>query len=1211
MTEQSATPGIDTRMPSDVIISAELAQDLEVVRNVDCNPVSDAWGSSEAIAPFRFSEGGHGPVGMHALVIGGGRRLSEVRWVSYVEGSSAGWTEKTPFADNNLPHEVFSVRVAHARTQEAGPSEVYAFLSTVDDIIFFSRLGADGQWTSPMQFLEGGALARLVTAETGQEGSVFYAAREKSPGGRIELVVSYLDQPLIDGLPPVNTCWTPDFDTALQGGHAFAMTAVTYQAEDGEEQRGCCLAVTVDGKLRTWLIEPRDGSPQFIAHQYPDGDVEVGRVVGSFPSADDASRANILCADTVEKKTVLKVVSCRYAVKPGDRIGDEADLAVEYGAPEVIFGQELGQELAAVAHQPDFRGGHLLYCLGKHTDGSLSTLWAVRYLVSSSDGGTEARWGVPVPVGTSFQSVVSAPAECSAFFAHGPQGVSLHFMDAGVWNTSPVRVPDTVTHETVRYRVTAAVAGPEGVPLPHCPVTVSVPGGSPACEVYSGEGTIWVTEEGSQLATDAMGRVTFALRADGLSAPVLEVAAGEETRRINPAGDVIEYLAGRKDGLNPASRKPLAGTFDMQALNEAALPNGTGLLPPDTDPELLESATAAIRRLAGNLVDADAERSGRSKRSLEGGAAEGGFEIDFSGAEGKPFFAVLDAADGDGSEGSRVKRAAGGSWWSGLLEDIWAGIKSATITVVKYVWDATKKKLTLGLQFTADVMRWLDIEAPSDEVIERVMGQVFEKIETTVEQVIDWLKALFDFDAIRNTQKALQELLMKAIGDAKDGAEAHRSAVKEWLKLRENEVADALAGLKKSFTSQGIKGKTESLPQTEHDQELKGLGNSAHANWLQGKISWEHAAGPRTADTGDSILPEDVAEKFMNADKTLISDEDKEKLGEAFSGFSATSIESIFEALEGIASTAFKIGGAAVDLAFDVFASVLGAVKAFLEKKIELWEPVQAVWDWIMPGVVCTPAAIITLMLAVPVTIGYKIMNGADQEPFPGGALPTLGAPSRARRSAPEEEKSPLDTCGQVAGLVRLMGAAVFPALDGFEAAAEPPVVGIAPSPFDLLVRVFAVAEFSIFFLDLALIATADSQSGDILGWTTYGVGAIAVVIAALARVCKRWLKGIADLAVGVLLGTLALGIAGLNIYALAQAIAAEDDKGIQLATAGILFTLSDIVGLGVLVTQHIPAAAPAFPFVVVAKMLTGLVAMSACGHLTMNAYTPKAVPTT
>jgi hypothetical protein len=319
------------------------------------------------------------------------------------------------------------------------------------------------------------------------------------------------------------------------------------------------------------------------------------------------------------------------------------------------------------------------------------------------------RWTPLLPLHPGVARVASDmnPAAALSLFAldAGDYSLRLHAQDAGsrMWNSENLLQHKTEAYEVVRYRTEIRIVDGNGRAVPNHQVTLTVEKDGSAVNVAAGGSLHQVDEKGTNLTTDASGKLTVAVLATGgLVCPNLVVScdgltASVEERTVMPAGGIHDYLSG-KGTLNPTNPGGPLPVFDADGTTLAkATVGGKPLAPSAGDSKLAAAAAGAIQN--GALV-----ALGKKPAGVRG----------FGGSlrRDNPFFEVFhtEAALQAHLTTHQLLRVDG--FWDDLWDffgDIFEGIKNAVIKIAHFVVDVVRGLVNLTLKIAEGIAKALDL----------------------------------------------------------------------------------------------------------------------------------------------------------------------------------------------------------------------------------------------------------------------------------------------------------------------------------------------------------------------------------------------------------------------------------------------------------------------------------------------------------------------
>ncbi|MBC9719692.1 hypothetical protein H9Y04_45275 [Streptomyces sp. TRM66268-LWL] len=1144
--------------PAEVFVSQELAEDLVAEATVDFDDALDAVRKSHLIAPFSSPELHDDPLAfVGALMVGTAGTLASVQCIRRTAGKGSGWSITRPWSTNTDRGAVGQVVVArmakelfaYACVMEGGVSAVRVSSSADDGATWSEWRGSvEALGRAPLRVAAGRDATDPIVCVTRADGLALCKGDSMGYGGVIRLT-GLTDEYCVTEVPAPSS--------AGAGGRWF-LFAVRLEAS----------------KLQAFMVELRE-DPAPVAARIADSETDhalatqgsLHAVVRPYGAPEGRSWVDLLY--TSEHRQ-LHSVRYSYATQTGQ--------GGAFAAPERFPGGLVADLVVRAPTEETF------FCVDSTDDSS--RLWV---LETSGKG-----WTLPTAMSRDCEVVAAVPGYMGCLFCRRDGEMWNEYFTGKEWVTlSVIAESDDPSvkvrvRETARHRVTITVCNAAGVPVLGAAVYLKVDSddSEAAYECFVNGKSTWLTSSPPSSpvgVSDYSGKMTLVFPPDGLAAPdlVFQVAGIQETYHIYGAEPALDYLAGLDSDYNPTDHKRTYPTFDEdgEALKEAKLPDGTPLLPPTTSRHTLRETAQTILALTAPADESSAA----------------GFLI--TRAPDGPRFTRLDTPHAVESARAAAlipvppEHRDDNSWAAGIIGSIWSGFKTGAIMVDSLLWNAGKKTWDLLFKLGDATVRHLTFGVFDGKQVCALLAQVFEWVGATVDKVVDWLKAIFDWAAIRNTQKALLSAMDRSFTFANAAHEIltqHTADAFDYMKKETRQAFTALKG----DPEWDRKIKYNIPPELpDHREEYpEGVATSAHTNWAHEKI-------PLSKIPNQNAPTPTVPEELTSAMTPAVEDELVKQYTGVSGGaggmfdnkedFQSSTMRSLLELIENIAVSSINAGKAVATAALNGLQAVLDGIREFLTGKLELPQPIKAMWDWLMgtENAPCTPAAILAMTLAFPVTIGYKLVvtitgQPASSEPFPGGTLPSTRADDTH------------DIIGMVAGIVRNSCALWMPMSEilgtGGEAAEK--LLSITASCtalavlLDLILTYFA--DYGVYAPDLSIIPDD--------GRKLFIIGVLGALIALYARFTLHMTAGkpgatavnkIACLLSGI---TAAALIAG-NTVALFKT-ASDDLPGTLLCLAGLFMAVPDLFALGQISggdTATLVKAAVAFICPIVAGLIT------------------------
>lgn len=571
------------------------------------------------------------------------------------------------------------------------------------------------------------------------------------------------------------------------------------------------------------------------------------------------------------------------------------------------------------------------------------------------------------------------------------------------WASDRIRLPGGGDpHLVKRYVSEVVLRDAGGAPIAHYQTTLSA---ESVIEIEVG-GKSYQIGGGQEfsLKTDINGKVAFAVAADSFAIPKIHLdAAGLASGVvIQPAVGVHDYLSGR------SSIPSQNGKLTAASLAGARV---------DGRPLTKTQDMAVLAAVVQHSADAFTLAAGMPLpvRMIEGFAepqAVVGYVIN-AADDGTPFYRTFatDEAHAAYMAELRARPDYGGIWddfvsWAG---DVWQGIKRGVVQIAAVV---VHKVTSFFIRVGDLIIELKGFLIDCAEKASRAVEAVFQTVVESVSKVVEWLAALFNFKDIWDTKVAIEAAITQMPGLIKSLLDEAVTRIDghNWFLAREREVKEMVASLRSKAGGQmGVAATGLADGQvfrTRRDGEP--LTQSALANpqsaWLIDRVLPAVAASNLPASfTGKTEGPFDTfirvwetsaaAQDFTLAldgvamlFKDLIDVDNPQSLMQR-------ELNNVLDILEGLSLGILKTCDALIQALVALIRSTLDAIETMLRTPIPI-PYITDLYNWIhkqaRPGSAPEPmtaAGIAALLLAFPVTVGYKVAMGVNQAPFPGGKL--------------------------------------------------------------------------------------------------------------------------------------------------------------------------------------------------------------------------------
>jgi hypothetical protein len=701
-------------------------------------------------------------------------------------------------------------------------------------------------------------------------------------------------------------------------------------------------------------------------------------------------------------------------------------LSAQPGTPSGVFLPLTGQDTmlpngvtAVTAVWQSSSGGPpqpRLYAMGP-----ASALWVLRQIDPSLPAAQRSAWSDWVPLGGDYLQLAPGPAQAAAdtLFAIAADsslyGVSQEPV-TGKWASLEVKRPSAAGDEIVSvamYQTEITIADGGGRARINLPVTITAE--TPT--------VIWVengahaidANQGVTCPTNASGQLNVRTLADDLRTPVLTVQAmGLEggPLSVTPYQHVHDFLAGSGQ-LPVGGGQPAA--FSAAGLQSATVGQGTHRQPLSPG---LSQATAE------NAVSWTQQITAMPGSGPSSARRPAGWAADLS-RPGRPAFHVfatraeLDAYRGRIARphpGARLPGSFFHHLWHHIkhaAEDVAHAIHKAAVAVDSMVVDVENRVVSFTLKIGDSIIGTFDMIVRSVADALRAIGALLHALIADIEKVIQWLMMLLDWADIWHTKEVLESLINQSLGVWQDQMGTLQAQVQGAFTRIDRDIAGAFQGLMSDFpAAYATFGDLPGPPGTSAVLGVRGVAtrgggrgpgfnvpavSSVHQNWMLSKTLRNVTPGTRLGTgTGNGA---DLLDVFNAAN-----------VGQLIQGAGAsfvTYLEAVFKdpkellsltvvELLGLAETLVlalvKVLDQLVEAFLALMAQALSGFGAILNRPLHI--PVISALYTFLFNEDLTVLHAGTLLVAIPLTILYKLMNGGSA-PFSGidrRALPEAGS---------------------------------------------------------------------------------------------------------------------------------------------------------------------------------------------------------------------------
>lgn len=772
------------------------------------------------------------------------------------------------------------------------------------------------------------------------------------------------------------------------------------------------------------------------------GTIGLGSLVVEGANTDEGVQSSVLSNATNMAGTSATMMLFLGGATDGDG-GHPVAWIINPGASDQAAGTVAGTSFidAAIVEGSD----GLVDIYGIDPELNLLTLRQIGFNAAQMTAGfgDTQTWGPLLQLDTRIRRIAAnpTPSDAPALIAVDADVGALHLFSqdpaTALWLTTPIRLPTATQVELDRWRTEITVYDADGQPLANTALTVNA--ASVVDLEVNGQFFVVDSDHGAAITTNALGKATLSSLATSLAPPALTfAAAGLPTQAPHsPAGAVNDYLA----GTGALFGKP---TFDATAVGQLATNSGVDA----------SVALTAIQQAAQLGQQAAGNAAAQAKIAAQLAAGEGVHVYDRAGGRTTHrAFATRAEADAHVAATLSISSVWDDVWDAAkkFAGDVWDGIKQGIQTVECVVVDFEHQAIRIFLQIGDALVQLADWIVDTVEDALQAITAVFNWIGAEVDKVIDFLKALFDFQAIWNTKTVLAAQLTALPGNLADLLGTWSNTIQsDFFTARKATIdklfTDAIAHFDgtpfTSLTGWSPMGQPPSASASIAGGATQSdLANNPHANWLQDRVS-SYAPTSIATPTGSNTALSNFLAALIDAGTDLV---------DAFSAFgkgvanalqsdSLTSFEDI--AISTFLTMAKDLVDALIDLAdaavqglLTLAAAAMDGLGTLLSTPLQLGF-VNDVYAYVAQQAGGSPtmtiADLVALLAAFPITIVYKLIAGVDQEPFPNGQPPqdALQAPARLDTAPLAVSDTVKQVFGTVAGVLTVISGGLSVASD-------------------------------------------------------------------------------------------------------------------------------------------------------------------------------------
>jgi len=661
------------------------------------------------------------------------------------------------------------------------------------------------------------------------------------------------------------------------------------------------------------------------------------------------------------------------------------------------------------------------------------------------------------------------------------------------WNFQEIEVPDYAPNtglgptEINVYMTEITVLDAIGAPRPKTTVTLWSSDETPA--IVNGRSTNLDALTPYLCSANAAGKVTVLVEADTLDAPMLKVTTdfmdGEEYISVEPNAYIQEALL----SMTPSGLTSATNAFSGQPVT---------VIPPDTPAATLDAIANGVSQCmslagtptapSGPIVVPGPDSSAAAPKYLSHNKkmrglkyvphSTGKFEhrIDFSQVKEQHWRFVFDHKTKNHRFETLTREQAAslmaerkatlqplsllGDWFDVDWGDVWDAIASVTEFVVTTVVDTVTNVVTaINAQITLliDGITYLYEQAVDlvEQVFDAVEG-IFESVGTFFEGLFDWFGFLFAWNDILLTQQALSQLITQVALPFATQAYGAGGTLNTLIKKQIQSFQNTLGTMFTEFlNAPGIQAGSilaiqQSIPPSDIDDQTAGT-NLAFSSLIDNVNSVEFTNSDQaalwrssTAGIGNpftSLTDELVTSlgKFLDDPAFSRATEYFQAIGDNPDQFLQNSLAGIINVIQGALNAGLNVAKDVVDLIFKCIESALNTLLALLTDT--LYVPLASELYTMVTGIEnMTILGLFSLIVAIPVTIGYKILFNvapfADQsaiDQFISDMNQAITPVTAAAKQETELEAvtSIQNVVAQFLGVIQIIGFPIYGVIEG------------------------------------------------------------------------------------------------------------------------------------------------------------------------------------
>lgn len=317
------------------------------------------------------------------------------------------------------------------------------------------------------------------------------------------------------------------------------------------------------------------------------------------------------------------------------------------------------------------------------------------------------------------------------------------------------------------------------------------------------------------------------------------------------------------------------------------------------------------------------------------------------------------------------------------LSDLWDDIKNAAkvvVNVVEHVIEDVSQALQVVSVWIDDVKNYV-LQTVDDAI--SMIGGLFGKFQVVAQDIVDFIRAVFDWDDILATQRVIKQYLTGCVPNIKNQVNTMKSHLLSGLNTIQSTVDQYLDRAIAALSDESF-GDGQSRIASGDPQDIQGsyIQRNTTTYMTQGSpsvsVSLMSTSNQASIESIFQTLISDVQNdieglKSLIADTpsftTLFSDP------QAFFKAGVKDVISALKLLWDVTIDLFKAGVAGV---FDAFSAILTSLDTLMKTHIVIPFVTDLYEHVINPGQSLTGYDLMALLAAAPLTVAYKLVHGGQ-----------------------------------------------------------------------------------------------------------------------------------------------------------------------------------------------------------------------------------------